>query len=83
MLPYMMSLVTGSVRASRALWRRLSLARQAAGSRRPGWRRGKVGDHLKRYTIHFVFDVAKVGLDVPTSTHQRIERHDAVPGRDS
>ena len=39
-----------------------------------------MGDpNVKRYTTHIVFDVVKVGLDIPTSTHKRIGRHDGVP----
>jgi DNA-binding Lrp family transcriptional regulator len=39
--------------------------------------------NVKRYTTHVVFDVVKVGLDLPTSTHQRIERNDGALARHS
>jgi Lrp/AsnC family leucine-responsive transcriptional regulator len=34
--------------------------------------------NVKRYTTHVVFDVVKMGLDIPTSTPHRIERHDEL-----
>jgi Lrp/AsnC ligand binding domain len=34
--------------------------------------------NVKRYTTHVVFDAVKVGLDIPTSTHQGIQHHDRV-----
>ena len=57
----------GRTLTSAILWRVKKLLLVA-----PGWRRETAGGHSKRYTIHLVFDVVKMGLDAATSTHQLI-----------